>query len=205
MIFPAHAVVFPAHLLLTPASILACLQVFKQGLERRAADALTRHQPPSMIQKRGDTPHTTALFSEQEHVIPEHKKPGSETTLCCHEFTSVLSIPLLLVRCCGFIAKLYCVVMPGRQPSVVPPTDAAALVPIMPPTLDRVIRWALRTLQLDGRGHAGTCLSTELTEMIVGLTHKQEHRDRTALVFSEMKALPKCQACGSVSKTTFFL
>ena len=118
---------------------------------------------------------------------------GCETTLCT-----------LVQRELYYVFK-FVTVMPGHQPSVVPPPQDAALIPVTPPTRDTVIRWALRASQLNDRGHAVTRLSTEITELIVGMTHRQEHRDCIASVFADTNALPKCQACGSVSKFSRFV
>ena len=124
-------------------------------------------------------------------MIPEHKSQAAR------------------LRCAPFVqrslsrSQLRCQVMPS-QPSVVPPTQDVSTTAVMPLTCDAVIRWSLRVLQLDDRGHAATRLPIEVTERILKMTRGQEHRDRMASVFAEMNALPKCQACGSVSKISCF-
>ena len=59
------------------------------------------------------------------------------------------------------------------------------------PLRDQEVRWALGP--------------SDVTERILKMTHGQEHRDRMASVFKEMKGLPKCEACGSVSKPFWIL
>ena len=122
---------------------------------------------------------------------------NSTVTSICDWYWLYCHVVLSLYR---ILSRRSCQVMPNHPLAVVPPPQEAALTPVPPPTRDTVIRWGLRVLQLGNRGHAGTHLPTELNEMIVSMTHGQEHRDRMASVFAEMNALPKCEACGSVSK-----
>ena len=144
----------------------------------------------------------TPRWAPHIHTFYDHAR--------CHDSTSyvilgtlsfLLCLSLLAVLLSFFLIKQVTFLLP-EMAMVDKGERRGATITALTSTLTRdpEIRLALNALQLNDRGHAATRLPFEVTQKIVKLVHGQEHRDCMASVFAEMRALPKCQACGSVSE-----